>query len=229
MNKYPCIVVEDHKASRNLIEHYIDEKEEFILLNSCSSMKKAMDLIKNNPNAILFLDIVLKKENTIDFLEKNPIPNPIAFITGHKQFAHKAFDLDAYDYLLKPITKFQFDKCVNKLITRIELNQSSSKNKPYIVLSLNRVKTKVNLQTIIYIESDREYCLFHTETEILRSKISLKKVEEILQSHNFLKIHRSIIINRNFITRIYKDEIEIHNQRLPIGRSHKPIIRKLLI
>ncbi|MCT4663979.1 MAG: LytTR family DNA-binding domain-containing protein [Flavobacteriales bacterium] len=226
---YTCIVVEDNKPSLDLIKYYIQETPRLNLIGTFSQFIDAKELILSNPNAILFLDIILRKENSIEILENKPLKNPIVFLTGYKEYAYKAFNINAMDYLLKPITRIQFDKCINKILPKLRISEYEINKNSSIFISINRKLRKVDYVDIYYIESEREYCLFHTKEGILRTKMSLKSVEEKVPNISFQKIHRSFIVNINYIDKIVKNDVEIQKRFLPIGRSYKSIIRRRLL
>lgn len=231
MNKLhkKCIVVEDNKDARELIVYYIGCSENLELIQAFADMSSAMDTIKKHPNTILFLDIFLKSENSIDFINQQKLVNPIVFLTGHKQFAHIAFNLDAIDYLVKPITRTQFDKSVHKIFQKLRLFETNYKNDEFIFITVNRTKYKLFLNAILYVESDREYCLFHTKTNIYKTKLTLTKTEELLDNEKFIKIHRSFIINPLFVEMVLKDHVKVNEKLLPISRSYKASVRKHLL
>lgn len=224
-----CILVEDKKSARELIELYISETDHLNLLLSCTSFKDAIERISDYPEAVLFLDIFLKSENTIQILEKFIIKNPIIFITGHKEFAHNAFELDAIDYLIKPITRRQFDRSILKLNQRIQLKQLAHASQEFIIITEQRIKYQVSMDDILYIESDKEYCIIHVINRVFRSKITLKSFEDKLPVDKFCKIHRSFIVNPIYIKKVFKNQIEINNTLLPISRTYKSSVRRYLL
>lgn len=229
-NKTHCILVEDKKESRILLESYIDDHEELLLLASFSLMTDALELAKKKPNAILLLDIIVRNENSISILESHHLENPIVFITAYKEFAYKAFEINAYDYILKPVTRLQFGMTISKLIGRINANHKNQNSKLFINIIENRVVVKVYFEDILFVESDKEYCQIHTLSGEFRTKMTLKKMEKILCESHLIRIHKSFIINYLFVNKVFKDEIVLkRNYTIPIGRLYKTNVRKLLL
>ncbi len=150
----------------------------------------------------------------------------IILTTAYRDFAPEAFDLDVVDYLLKPISFERFTKSINKIFDkRLESKSNEivnpSKEDAFIYLKSDRKNHKVLLKEIIYIESLDDYVKVHLKDVTLVTRENISSFEANLPSSSFVRIHRSFIINTQFLASISSDGIEIAGKELPIGRAFK--------
>jgi DNA-binding LytR/AlgR family response regulator len=166
---------------------------------------------------------------------KNP-PN-IIFTTAYRKFAIDGFELDAVDYLLKPISFERFLKAVNKVMHTL-LRQADEKNlpvpeqmsshNPFINLRVDRKNLKVYLDDIIYIESLKDYVKVVTTTKNIITKQSISSLEELLQDKNFIRIHRSFMVSLDKIVSFTANTIEVGKYEVPISRMYRLEVERQL-
>ena len=179
----------------------------------------------------------MPKLNGIDFLKTLQNPPKVIFTTAYRDYAIEAFDLDAVDYLLKPIPFGRFLKALSKAFGQI---QSASQNiinndeyEPYITTDTLIVKSdkkmiKINLKEIIYIESLKDYVIIHLPDKRVVTKQKISFLEQKLMENNFIRIHRSFLVSASKIEAFTPSHIDINGQQLPIGRSYKSEVGKIL-
>lgn len=227
---YTCIIVDDESLARDLIENHLNQLDNFEIVASCESAIEASKLLQHQTVDLLFLDIEMPVLLGTDFL-KNLLNKPkVIFTTAYRDYAIDGFELNAVDYLLKPITFSRFFKAIEKFLE----TQTSSKNieikvinKEFIFIRKDRKQVKLFFNDILYIESVKDYIKIHlTDTNHL-IKHSLSGFEKLLDNR-FIRSHRSYIINTDKITAYTKHDIEIENFEIPIGDNYKESIIKLL-
>lgn len=233
MIPYKCLIVDDEEWARGLIENHLAQLADFELIASCASAIEANRLLKEHSIDLLFLDIEMPVLKGTDFF-KNLVKKPsVIFTTAHRNYALDGFDLNAVDYLLKPITFDRFFKATEKFLNQyktarsIPSEPSTSKSKAYIFIRKNRKQVKVFLEEINYIESLKDYIQIHLATEKHVVKYSISNFQTLLDNR-FLRIHRSFIVNRDKITAYTKQDIEIGDIEIPIGESYKGVTYKRL-
>lgn len=237
MNKIKCVLVDDEPLALDVLESYIKRMDGLELIARCDNAMKAFEVLRNQQVDLIFLDIQMPKLNGIDFLKTLQNPPKVIFTTAYRDYAIEAFDLDAVDYLLKPIPFGRFLKALSKAFGQIQsANQSIISNEeyePYITTDTLIVKSdkkmiKINLKEIIYIESLKDYVIIHLSDKRVVTKQKISFLEQKLMDNNFVRIHRSFLVSAPKIESFTPSYIDIHNQKLPIGRSYKSEVGKIL-
>jgi len=175
----------------------------------------------------MFIDIEMPSINGLDFvssLERKPM---VVFTTAYSDYAVKGFELDAADYLLKPITLDRFLKTIDKVINRLNLHNAANKSDKedgyqYLIIKTDKKYVKLNYNDIIYIEGLKDYVKIHTEKERYLALVNLKNIELQLPSDIFIRVHRSFIVSMNKIKEIEGNTIKMFNgQEISIGKEYK--------
>lgn len=222
---YTCVVVDDEDLARRLIENHISQLENFKVIASCQSAIEASKILKEEKVDLLFLDIEMPVLTGTDFFA-NLIQKPkVIFTTAYRNYALDGFELNAIDYLLKPITFGRFFKAVEKFLEHQQPTKEVSKEvgkiqKDYIFVRKDRKQVKVFFKDILYIESVKDYIKIVTSAENHLVKHSMTSFEELLDGR-FLRTHRSYIINSNKVTAFTKQDIEIGKLEIPLSESHR--------
>ncbi|SHI49401.1 two component transcriptional regulator, LytTR family [Mesonia phycicola] len=221
--KYNCIIVDDEELARTLLESYIKKIDFLELLNSFESPIEALPTLKSNQVDLLFLDIQMPDLNGTDFAKMISPETRVIFTTAYSEYALKGFELNALDYLLKPITFERFLTAVNKLKAN---KQSNTPPSDMVTVKsgydLHRLKT----DDITHIESDSEYVVFHYLGKKLMSHQSLKSLEKTLNSQQFLRVHRSFIINKSKVTGLKGRDLLLGNLKIPVSDSYYERVKK---
>jgi len=232
--KYKCLIIDDEKLARRLIENHLMQLDDFELVASCSSAIKASKILQEETIDLLILDIEMPVLKGTDFF-KNLVHKPkVIFTTAYRDYAIEGFELDAVDYILKPITFHRFFKGIEKfrsLQRNIKTAPLGTKNTErtatFMYVRVNRKQVKVNFDAILYVESIKDYIKIHTEKEVLITKHSISSFEKKLDSR-FCRVHRSYIVNKDKITAYTKNDIEIEKIEIPIGDNFRKNITHFL-
>ncbi|MES2827169.1 MAG: response regulator [Bacteroidota bacterium] len=222
-----CIVVDDEFPAVKLLADYVQKTAGLKLLLKSTSAMEALDYINLHEVDLLFLDIQMPELTGLELMKiiKNTATKVI-LTTAYSEYAIDGFAHDAADYLLKPITLDRFLISVSKVAARIHAERGlSGLKKPqplaYIFVKTEHRIQKVSLNTILYIEGLGDYITIHTSSGKILSLERMKNIEEILLSENFIRIHKSFIINKDHIDFIERGRIVINKVYLPVGDSYK--------
>jgi len=223
--KYKCVIIDDEDLARGLIKNHLTQLDNFELVASCESAIEASQVLRTQEVDLLFLDIEMPILSGTDFF-RNLIYKPkVIFTTAYRDFALDGFELNAVDYLLKPITFGRFFKAIEKFLEFKKKSETLTKDidkikNDYVFVREERKQVKIFFDDILYIESVKDYIKIVVENDSHLTKQSLHSFEKNL-GNKFLRIHRSYIVNSNKITAYTKNDIEIGSIEIPIGGSYR--------
>ena len=233
--KTKCVIIDDEPIAREIIREYISKLNELEVIAEFKKATEAISFINENKTDLLFLDINMPEINGINFARSLSDPPAIIFTTAYREFAADGFELQAIDYLVKPIPFDRFLKAVNhyfklhsKSAERASAEILEKPEEAFILLKDSKKTHKVLLSDIKYIESDGDYIRFYLNSRKLMVRGSLSSMEDTLPPKLFLRIHNSYIINMKKINAITLYSVEIDGTELPISRSHKEKVLKIL-
>jgi len=222
-----CIIVDDDKLSRVVLERFISNAEELKLIASFPDAISAANSIHKNTTRIdlIFLDIEMPGMTGIDFMNSmNDLPQVI-ISSSKERYAIEAFGFDVTDYLLKPTSLPRFMKAVNKALKAHSLNRIGLKNKNEIFIKKGSSLIKIKFSDILWVEALENYVVLNSPNEKHTIHFTMKAIEQKLPRPNFVRVHRSFIVNTSNISVIKDNTIEIafndEVQSIPIGKSYK--------
>ncbi|MDR6945205.1 LytR/AlgR family response regulator transcription factor [Mucilaginibacter pocheonensis] len=234
--KIRTIIVDDEPHAIAVIEKYLSQFSQMELVGKCADAIQAFQLLQQKPVDLMFLDIKMPGIKGTDLLRSLKNPPKVIFTTAHSEYALEGFELNAVDYLLKPISFERFLRAVDKIYQLSENKARSlityeapvSDHEAFIYLKVDRKTIKINVNEILWVESLRDYVKVVTKehTHITRQKISI--LEEMLPESKFVRIHRSFIVALSKIDSFYSYSIEVAGHELPIGRNYKQDVQKKL-
>lgn len=227
--KFRCIIVDDEYLSLNVLETYIQKIPHLELAGRFSDPMAALSAISQQPADILFCDVNMPQLSGIDLVKSLPTKPMVIFTTAFKEHALDGFELNAVDFLVKPIRFERFVRSVNKATNLARLQNpalappepaETSPQKDYRMVKSHHKTIKLRHDDILYIQGLREYVTYHTATEKLVALESLKKLESALPD-DFMRIHKSYIVAMSKVDSILGNMLEINGTQLPIGGSYK--------
>jgi DNA-binding LytR/AlgR family response regulator len=222
-----CIIVDDEPLARQLIETYIDQIPGIESLGSYQTAKEAFEALHNQDIDVIFLDIEMPGINGLNFIRSLKKSPKVVFVTAYAEYAVDAFEIEALDYLVKPVTFERFLKAIQKTgITRSEPVQSPDIS--YIFLKVDRKLVKVSFSDIRYIEASGDYLKVHTTVRNYVVYMTMGKIESLLPASKFIRVHRSTIVNTLFIQGIENNFIKLDNVEIVIGQTYRENLLKRL-
>ncbi len=257
--KFTVIIVDDEELARKGVWQLLTEYPDIEVLTTCSNGLEAIDQINEQRPDVVFLDVQMPGINGFEVIASLEKPRPyIVFITAHDEFALKAFEVNAVDYLMKPFSDERFDQMVQKLEKALMTREHEEKIDNLIDQTKNRIKTSQGLveagmgmdrlivkvdgkivqltyAEIRYIEAFDYYVKIHSGSEIYLVRESMKSMDEKLSASHFQRIHKSYIVNLKLIKEFAKAEDSGHEvtltngEVLKVSRSYKPALQSRLI
>jgi DNA-binding LytR/AlgR family response regulator len=227
-----CIAVDDEVYSLELIADNIRRTPFLHLVATFINSVDAIRFLKKEPIDLVFLDIQMPMINGLQLLRRLDRKPMVIIVSAFENYAIESFELDVLDYLLKPITYERFSKAVSKACDYYHLiHMQEGINPEYIFVNADYRLVKIDLDKIQYVEGMKDYVkifLSDIKNPVI-PKLSLKAMEDMLCDEQFMRIHKSYIVNINKITSLQKHQITLDNQySLPIGQKYREIYARLL-
>ncbi len=233
--KINCVIVDDEVIAREILVSYIEKTPNLFLLKSCKNALEAIEVVNNKHVDILFLDINMPGVSGLSLAKTVSKKIKIIFTTAYREYAVDGFNLQAVDYLLKPISFERFLQAIQvffKMDTSILFERepvSPSLNVgEFLFIRSERKMVKVDFSTILYVESLGDYIKIHTEIGVVVAREAISTIEGKLPKDFFLRIHRSYIVSIKHITSFTREFVEIATKALPISRSYKEFVLEKL-
>ncbi|AZA83283.1 DNA-binding response regulator [Chryseobacterium lactis] len=220
--KHRCIIVDDEPFARELIASHLAHFDNFEVIDSFENALKAYSFLEHHSVDLIFLDIEMPLMKGNDFLKKLKNPPKVIFTTAYREYAVEGYELNVIDYLLKPITFDRFFVSIEKFKQfQTPGKESDTASESHIFVTSGNKNIKIIFDEILYIESLKDYITIHLENgKSHHVKQNISVFEKLLNSE-FIRIHRSFIIQTKKITAYTKNEIEINSVEIPIGISYK--------
>lgn len=230
---FSSIIIEDQLPAQRILTRYIDDIPELELAGTFTDPLEALKFLRQQTVDLIFLDIHLPKISGMDFLKLLPYKPKVILTTAFSEYALEGYEFDVVDYLLKPISFERFLKAVSKVIyaqdntPAVPVAPSGPAPEPsptnHVFVKSDRTIVKIDVDSIIYIKSEDDYTRVYTEGKNHFLSYSLKYWQDILPSQQFCRIHKSYIINMDFVEKIEGNQVHIAKEKhaLPIGRSFR--------
>jgi DNA-binding LytR/AlgR family response regulator len=227
--KLNCIVVDDSAIQRMTITKLVNESPNLHLVGDFANALEAKNCINHNTVDLIFLDIEMPLINGFDLLDGLKMKTQIIFITSKADYAVKAFDYEATDFLQKPISKERFLKAVKKALELHQLRSDAQEDLgEAIIIKSNLKKLKVYTSKIKWIEAFGDYIKIITDDENHLVLSTMKSFENELPQGKFIRVHKSYIVNVERIDKFNSKFAEIGNTKIPISRNKKDVIAKAI-
>lgn len=235
MKPIRCIVIDDEPLARKGLKEYIADTPFLELLAEFDSPLKAASVLSEGAVQLIFLDIQMPKITGLDFFKTLQHAPPVIFTTAYPQYALEGFELNALDYLVKPISFERFLKAANRAKEHYELRYANDKEgspgikQNFFFIKADNKLIKLFYDDILFVEALQNYVAIHTKTKKYITYLTFKSIEEYLPSNEFVKTHKSYVVSAAKIDNIDGNEIRIGAHRIPISRTVKDdVMEKLL-
>ena len=225
-----AIIVDDEPLALDVLETYIEKMPELSLVAKCENAIEANEALKNNDIDLMFLDIQMPQITGVEFLKSLDNPPEVIFTTAYPDYAVEGFELNAVDYLLKPISLDRFMKAVNKVSSKIGQKSSEGGSTlemegDFFFVKADKKLIKVDFDDIIYIEGLKDYVIIRQEAGRVITLQTMKSLEAKLPETIFKRVHRSYIVNIHKINAVVGNMLEVtekgQTKHIPIGKNYR--------
>jgi two-component system, LytTR family, response regulator len=233
MKKINCLIVDDEPIARDIIIKYCETLPYLEVAGTCGNSFEAKAVLMDKRIDILFLDIHMPVLDGIGFLTTIKDPPQVIFTTAFKEHAATAFDLAACDYLVKPFSLERFMVAVDKAMERIG-HSGGVKAKPggideeYLSIKTDGKIYRIRFDDLLYAEASGNYTKLVTNNGVIMPGMPFSGLESLLPPRDFIRVHRSFVINKSKITYIQGNVIYLNKQEIPIGQHYKDKLLEIL-
>ncbi|MCF8334880.1 MAG: LytTR family DNA-binding domain-containing protein [Bacteroidales bacterium] len=222
-----CLIVDDERIAREILVDHLGKIKSMEVAGCCKSVPEAFEIINSRPIDLIFLDINLPEISGLSFAKSINKSIKIIFTTAYRKYAVDGFDLQAVDYLLKPISFERLLQAIKKYLDENEpvaetTNKEIIREKSdYIFVRSDRKMIKVSFAEILFIESLSDYVKIHMKEKTVITRETISNIEAKLPQQAFMRVHRSFIVNLTGIESFTHEDIQIGGKEVPISRSYK--------
>lgn len=223
-----CLLVDDEPQASKVLQAYISQLDGVEVVGVCKNALQAYDILLTTQVDLIFLDVKMPKILGTDFLKGLSNPPKVIFVTAYRDFALDGFELDAVDFLIKPVSFERFVKAMNKVRLSMgkEVSLSRSENappgRPFVYFRVDKMMKKFYLDEILFVESVKDYVrIFLLNGQFFLVKHAISSVQHILSAHQFMRVHRSFLVSLSALTGFTHTYVQAGNREIPIGRLYK--------
>ena len=229
--RYKCVVIDDEPIAIKVVANYLERIDGFEIVGTYTNALESLSIFREQHIDLLFLDIQMPGINGLDFIRTISNPPKVIFTTAFRNFAADAFDVDAIDYLVKPIPFERFLKAINKFLdikAFAAVQQADKRDSGFIILKSDKKNYKVSVDDIVYVESLDDYVRVHTLQGKLACYLRMNALEEQLKDcPSVVRVHRSYIINLEHIRVFTSYSVEVGDKEIPIGRNYRERVKEI--
>lgn len=227
--KLSCVIVDDSSIQRMIINKLVTNHQNLNLIGEFSNAVETKNFLSYNNVDLVFLDIEMPVLNGFDFLDTLKTKPQVIFITSKPEYAVKAFDYEATDYIQKPINATRFDAAVKRALNKqLLLIEAPIENSEHIFIKSNLKNLKVFTSRIKYFEAYGDYVKVITDDENHLVLSTMKAFENNLPHDKFIRVHKSFIVNLNKVDKFNSKFIEIGAVKIPLSRTKKEELQKAM-
>lgn len=222
-----CMVVDDEPLALSLLSDYISKIPGLNLVRAVSNPLAAVSYLKVEEIDLIFLDMQMPELSGVEFLNLLQKKCMVIVTTAYSEYAMDGYNFEVIDYLLKPITMARFIVAIDKATERFRMNKALAdatvlpNTANHIFIKTENKILKINLSDIYYFEGARDYVVIHTQNEMILTLQSMKSIQELLPTDQFIRVHKSYIIAFDKIKFIERSRISIKEKLIPISETYK--------
>jgi len=233
--KLRCLLIDDEPPALKILASYVSNINGLEIVGQCKNALEALDVLNQHTVDVIFLDIKMPKILGTEFLKNLSHPPKVIFVTAYRDYAVEGYELDAVDYLVKPVSFERFFKAITKLNRMMGKETISTsvdyKSNPeaFVYLKVDKDMKKIFVNDIVYIESWKDYIkLFLVNGNNLIVKQTITAMENLLSEHKFMRVHRSYMVSLNKISGYNGISVQLETKEIPIGRLYKQVVMEKL-
>ncbi len=227
------LIIDDEFPARKLLSEYVSKVPNLQLCGTCENAIKAMEVMRTEPIDLILSDIQMPDLSGLELVKSMKEKPLVIFTTAYAEYAIDSYELEAVDYLLKPISFPRFLQAINKVTERMKTKRkdtsTETQDRGFFMVKADYKLYKIDYDNLLYVEGQSEYVTFHMKDKRrITAYYSLKKLEEELPANDFMRIHKSYIVSLSNIESVEGNMVSINGQKLAIGKNYKDALLSAL-
>lgn len=225
---YQCLIVDDEPLARKIVREYLDQLSDFSLVAECGDALQAQQILTVDPVDLIFLDINLPGLSGMQLMRLVANPPVVIFTTAYSEYAVEAFEVNAFDYLVKPISLERFLTSVNRVRTLLD-DRHKDKTDVHWWINIKEGRRIYHLHTseILYLQAYGDYVRVFTREQTIMTKHTLSSIKEQLPV-SFIQVHRSFIVNTGVIQFLEGNMLIVRDKKIPVSDSYREELIRFL-
>ncbi len=227
-----CVILDDEPTALAILEEYASKVDLLQLEAKFRNPIEALSFCQQRKVDLIFLDINMPNLNGMQFLKSLTKPPLVVFTTAYSEFAAESYEIEAVDYLLKPISFARYARAVGKVLDRIEGHHGATKQtKPEdntIYIKSGHQLHRLNLSDILFLQKEGHYLVFHVREKKILSRMNMSQAFDIVPSTEFVQVHKSFIVAKRHIEIVEGHQITIANNKIPVGKNFRDSLREMI-
>ncbi|HTI91534.1 MAG TPA: LytTR family DNA-binding domain-containing protein [Puia sp.] len=216
---FNCLIIDDEPLARKVIEKHLQAFPQLKVRGSVENAMAAFELLHTQTIHLLFLDIQMPVVNGLQLIRSLKKPPAVIFTTAYAEHAAESYDLDAIDYLVKPVGFERFERSIRKFLN--DTSSDTVEKEKFLLVKKDGKLSKVFCRDILYIESRKDYVMLYTADQSYIKHMTMKSIETLLVEDQFKRVHRSFIVAAEAVTGIYNNALEVNKMMIPVGEKYK--------
>ncbi|MCB0686781.1 MAG: response regulator transcription factor [Saprospiraceae bacterium] len=212
------MIIDDEYLARKVVENFLNRFSQLQLVKSCQSSALAMEVLSREEIDLVFLDIKMPVLGGLEFYKLLKDPPAVIFTTAHSEYAAESYDLEAIDYLLKPISFERFEASIDRYLKRAI---KTEEEKPYTFFKVDGSLIRIDHHDLTFARSAGDYIILETERNRYITHMTMKQMVDLLPSNIFVRVHRSYMVNIFRVTRVERNFLYVNGHKVPIGDTFK--------
>lgn len=225
---YTALIVDDEPTAREILEIHLSKIDNIKIVASCKNATEAFNQLSKTPIDLIFLDINMPEISGLMFANAIGKKTQIIFTTAHREYAVDGFDLQAVDYLLKPISLERLIQAITKFISLHTQNTAEVTSESFTFIRMDRKMVKVDFEHLNFIESRGDYVQLHTSEQTFTTRETMSNILQKLPQSHFLRTHRSFVVQISKIDSYSNEHITMGRNAIPISRSYRDDVMRRL-
>lgn len=229
-----CIIIDDEPIARKGMKRLVESHPGLELAAVLETARQAELWLESNTADLIFLDIEMPGESGLDFARRLDADSMVIFTTAYSEYALESYDVEAIDYLVKPIRRERFDRAVERALTYRNLVSNSGEKRDdeepeFIIVKSDRKYIRVKLDEIRYIEGLKDYVIIHLAERKVVTRMTVKSMEDLLPQGRFIRISKSYIVSKDKVDSFDNKDVTIGNRELAIGATYRDAVLASLL